>query len=204
MEGDDLPRSEVMLRGALLAAALSGLSAIGPYLRGALAANGGEDVDILNFLLPFEHLQADLYGRGERGVNDKGEKLELSAEQRSLIETLHDEERQHVATLTKAIKELGGEPVAKGNYAFAFREVFVLFRLAAELERSAVGAYNGAIPSIESLALRELAGSIVQVEGRHAATVLIHRTEEPAPEAFEPGLTEYQAISSVEKFTGAF
>lgn len=200
----DLTRSELMLKGALAAAAFSGLSAAGPRLRSALASGSGGDLDILNYLLLFEHVQEDIYARGKSEVSYRGEKVPLNAEQKSLIETLLEEERQHVAALKKAIEELGGKPEEKGDYAFSFREAFVLFKLAAQIEKSAIGAYNGAIPSIESTELNELASSIVQVEGRHAAAVLIQAIEEPALEAFDPGETEFQSLSSVRKFTGTF
>jgi rubrerythrin len=202
MEGEGLSRGEVMLKGALAAAALSGLSAIGPYLQGALAAGGGGDRDTLNFLLPFEYLQEEIYRRGLTEVSYRGDRVSLDPEQKSLIETLLDEERQHIAALTKAIEKLGGKPAAKGDYAFAYRELFVLFRLAAEIEQSAIWAYNGVIPSLESTELKELAGSIVQVEGRHLATLFIQMNLEPAPRAFERGQTEFQSLGSVRKFTG--
>jgi hypothetical protein len=43
--------------------------------------------------------------------------------------------------------------------------------LAYVLENTGVGAYNGAGPSLKSKALLAAAGSIVQVEARHAAAI---------------------------------
>ncbi len=181
-----------------------GLGAIGPYVTKALAAGGGEDVETLNFLLPFEYLQAELYDRGRRRVNDKGKKMVVSAEQARMIASLLDDERRHVAAVTSMIRKLGGKPVPTASYAFAYREIEVFLQIAAELETSAIIAYNGVIPSLKSGEARELAGSIVQVEGRHAATVLIPRKEEPAPDAFDRGVSKYEAVASVEKFTGTY
>jgi rubrerythrin len=200
----ELTRGEVILKGALAAGAAYGLAAIGPFARQALAATEGGDLEILNFLLPFEYLQADLYSRGKSERNDYGERMPLTGEWKELIGTILDEERQHVDALTKAIGKLGGKPVEKGSYAFAFRAPEAFFVIAGNLEKSAIGVYNGIIPEIKSKSLRELAASIVQVEGRHAAAVRTQVPEEPAPEAFDVGITKFSAVSSVEKFTGEF
>ncbi len=130
--------------------------------------------------------------------------MPLGSDRKLLIATLLEEEEQHVAALTAAIRKLGGKPVPAGDYAFAFRFPEALFRIAGDLERSAIGVYNGVIPEIKSGSLRELASSIVQVEGRHAATVAMQIHEEAAPEAFDRKYTKFAAVSSVEKFTGEF
>lgn len=203
-DGEELSRGEVLLKGALAAGALYGLSAVTPYVRGALAASGGSDVDILNFLLPFEYLQETLYTRGHTETNDQGEKMKLKGKEKELVELLFTQEGQHVAAVKKMIESLGGKPVAKGEYAFAFREFEEFLARAGELEAIAIAAYNGVIPSIEADQARELASSIVQVEGRHAAAVEIKLKEEPAPEAFDKGRTEEDSILHVEQFTGVF
>jgi hypothetical protein len=210
MEGDriesnpELSRGEVLWKGVLAAGAVAGLAA-GPLPRAALGAEArGDGVEALNFLLPFEYLQASIHNRAKSEVNDKGEKLPLDAEQKQLVDTLLAEDGAHVAALKKKIEELGGKPVKKGGYAFAFRDFSTYLRLAGEIETYSVGAYNGVIPSIRSSAVRELASSIAQVDGRHAAALLIPNKEEPAPEAFDIGLNESSAITLVEKFTGIF
>lgn len=200
----ELSRGDVLLKGALAAGALYGLGAIGPYVRRAVAANAKSDVDVLNFLLPFEYIQVSLYNRGNSGANYRGEKLNLKGQQKELVDTLYREEGEHVAAVRGLIEKLGGKPVEKKTYSFAYREYLTLLSLAASLEASAIGAYNGAIPSLESDEARELAFSIVQVEGRHAATVRIPNKEEPAPEAFDVGYLKDSAIDSLVPFTGEY
>jgi rubrerythrin len=121
-----------------------------------------------------------------------------------MIAGLLAEERQHVAALTEEIEKLGGKPVPRESYAFAFRFRETFFVIAGNLEFSAIGIYNSLIPEIKSKSLRELAASIVQVEGRHAALVGIPIHGEAAPEAFDKPYTKLSALTSVEKYTGHY
>lgn len=203
-EDSELSRGDLLLKGALAVGALYGLAAVGPYVQRAMAASGDKDVDILNFLLPFEYLQISLYNRGNSGENYLGERLNLKGEDKELVELLVDEEGQHVAAMQEMVEELGGKPVEKGNYAFAYREYSTFLDLGSTIETAAIGAYNGALPRLESEEARELGFSIVQVEGRHAAAVRIPGNEEPAPEAFDIGLLEDTAFNSVIQFTGEY
>jgi rubrerythrin len=204
MIDESLTRNEVMVKGALAAGTLYGLNAVSPYVRKAFAASGGNDVDVLNFLLPFEYLQSSLYNRGESEINDKGEKMSLEAAEKTLLTTMLSEEGEHVSALREMIEGLGGKPVEKAEYAFAFRELETFYLIAAELEGYAIGAYNGAIPSLKSSEARDLAYSIVQVEGRHAAAMRIQLEEDPALEAFDLGESEDNSINAVGRFTGVF
>jgi rubrerythrin len=167
-----------------------------------LAANAKGDVDVLNFLLPFEYVQVELYNRANSGVNYLGEELNLKGQDKELAELLATQENEHLAALKEMIEELGGKPVDKGKYAFAYRNYRTFLDLSTTLEAAAIGAYNGAIPSLESEEARELACSIVQVEGRHAAAVRIANKEEPAPEAFDIGPDRNSAFNALLPFTG--
>jgi len=199
-----MSRSDLLVKGVLAAGAAYGLGAIGPYVRGALAADKPSEVDVLNFLLSFEYLQASLYNRGNSEINDKGEKLPLKEPEKELVETILGEEGEHVKAMQEQIEDLGGKPEKKGEYAFSFRIWEQFLTLASELEGIAIRAYNGAIPSLKSQEARELACSVVQVEGRHAASVLIQNKQEPAPEAFDPGDSEVNSINAVVRFTGVY
>ncbi len=59
---------------------------------------------------------------------------------------------------------------------------------------------DGDSTSIKSKEVLGAAGSIVQVEARHAAAIRLQSEEEPAPEAFDPSLDEAQALKAVEPF----
>jgi len=200
----ELSRGDVLLKGALALGALYGAGAVSPYVRRALAADAKGDVDVLNFLLPFEYLQVSLYNRGNSEKNYRGERLTLKGQEKELAELLVEQEGEHLTAMKEMLEEMGGKPVAEKDYAFAYRDYATWLELGASLEASAIGAYNGAIPMLESEEARELAFSIVQVEGRHAAAVRIPNKEDPAPEAFDIGLPEDSAINSLLPFTGEY
>lgn len=68
------------------------------------------------------------------------------------------------------------------------------------------GLFKGddlAAPAIKSKELLATAGSIVQVEARHAARVRLARNQPPAPNAFDPTLTQRQVLKAVQPFIQA-
>lgn len=204
-----LSRGDVLLKAAVALGAIYGAGAVGPYVRRALATNAKEteakdDIDTLNFFLPFEYVQVELYNRANSGVNYLGERLNLEGQEKDLAELLATQEDEHLAALKEMIEGLGGTPVDKGDYAFAYRNYPTFLDLSTILEAAAIGAYNGAIAWLQSQEARELALSIVQVEGRHAAAVRIANQEEPAPEAFDIGAPEDSAINALLPFTGEY
>jgi len=203
-EEGGLSRGDVLIKGAAGAGALYGLGALGPHVRRALAKTESE-LETLNFLLWFEYMQATLYGRGNSEVNDKKEKLPLKPDEKALMELLLEQERQHIGAMRKLIEKLGGKPKKedKSEFSFAFRFNETLYVIAEVVEGAAIGAYNGAIPLLKSEEARELASSIVQVEGRHAAMVTAPFHGQPAPEAFNLGLTQESAIVYTVQYTAA-
>jgi hypothetical protein len=192
-DSGDLSRSEVLLKGALVAGAVYGTFMVGPYVRRALAMSGGGDVDILNFALTLEYLESTFYKEAKTRAGASGEL-------KNLIGMLAADEKEHVNALTASIKQLGGKPVAEPKFDFPYSDTAGFLKLAQTFEDTGVSAYNGAGPAIESKEVLGAAGSIVQVEARHAAAIRIQNKEEPAPEAFDPTLDEQQVLKAVEPF----
>ena len=192
-DSGDLSRSDVILKGALAAGAVYGTFMVGPYVRKALAMTGGSDVDILNFALTLEYLESTFYDEAKT-------RAKASGELKSLIGLLADDEKQHVEALTATIKKLGGKPVAEPKFDFPYSNTAGFLKLAQTFEDTGVSAYNGAGPMIKSKEVLGAAGSIVQVEARHAAAIRLQNKEEPAPEAFDPSLDEAQVLKAVEPF----
>jgi hypothetical protein len=195
-DSGDLSRSDVILKGALAAGAVYGTFMVGPFVRKALAMGsgaGGNDVDILNFALTLEYLESTFYKEAKT-------RAKASGELKSLIGLLADDEQQHVEALKATIKQLGGKPVAEPKFDFPYNNTAGFLKLAQTFEDTGVSAYNGAGPMIESKEVLGAAGSIVQVEARHAAAIRLQNKEEPAPEAFDPSLDEAQVLKAVEPF----
>ncbi len=192
-DSEDLSRSEVILKGALAAGAVYGTLMVGPFVRRALAMSEGGDVGILNFALTLEYLESTFYKEAQT-------RAKASGELKSLIAMLAEDEQQHVEALTATIKQLGGKPVAEPKFDFPYSDTAGFLKLAQTFEDTGVSAYNGAAPSIKSKEVLGAAGSIVQVEARHAAAIRLQNKEEPAPEAFDPSLDEAQVLKAVEPF----
>lgn len=192
-DSGDLSRSDVILKGALAAGAVYGTFMVGPYVRKALAASGGGDVGILNFALTLEYLETKFYEEAKSRAGAKGEL-------KSLIDLIAKDEKQHVEALTATVKQLGGKPVAEPKFDFAYNDTAGFLMLAQAFEDTGVSAYNGAGPAIKSKDVLAAAGSIVQVEARHAAAIRIQNKQEPSPDAFDPPLDEAQVLEAVEPF----
>ena len=195
IEVKGMTRESFLMRGAIAAGSVYGLSTVGPFVGEAMGQGGG-DVDILNFALTLEHLEAAFYTQGLEQV--KG----LDSEIKQLATVLRDAENEHVDTLTASIKDLGGKPgkapgVDFGN-AFSSQDAFL--ETAQTFEDLGVGAYNGAGTKIESKEVLAAAGSIVQVEGRHAGAIRLTRGERISPSAFDKGLGMQAVLQQAKPF----
>ncbi len=191
-----MTREAFIMRGAVAAGSVYGLSTVGPFVREALAQEGGGDVDILNFALTLEFLEAAFYEMALKQVQG------LKSKTKQVATTLRDSENEHVDTLTATIKKLGGKPTAKpgvdfGN-AFASEQSFL--KLSQTFEDLGVTAYNGAAPDIKSKEVLAAAGSIVQVEGRHAAIIRFLRGEDITPGAFDDANSMEEVLQAAKPF----
>jgi hypothetical protein len=183
-------RASFILRGALAAGAVYGTSAVAPFVSQALAQTGSGDVEILNFALTLEYLETDFY-------TVKGKQVGLSGQAKAYAEQFGKEESQHVAALIAAIKGMGGKPVKKPTFVFPATNEKSFLALASVLENTGVGAYNGAGPSIKSKDVLAAAGSIVQIEARHAAAINLLIGKSPTPnEGFDKPLTKPQVLAA--------
>ncbi|MGH2955174.1 MAG: ferritin-like domain-containing protein [Solirubrobacterales bacterium] len=196
IEVENLSRSTFLMRGALAAGAAYGALAVGPLVRSAFAQGGNGDIEILNFALTLEYLEAAFYEEAGKEVSG------LSGEVAGYVKTFGGEEQEHVDALSATIKDLGGKPVKAPGVDFgdAFSTVDSFLKTAITFEDLGVSAYNGAAPMIQSKDLLATAGGIVQVEGRHAAALRFAAGEPPAPAAFDPTMTTDEVLKAVQPF----
>lgn len=189
VEVHGITRSAFMLRGALAAGALYGVSAITPFVSGALAASSSGDIEIVNFALTLEYLESDFY-------NVKGKTVGLSGQAKSYQTLFGEEEADHVNALTAVVKQLGGTPAAKPTFTFPVSSQSSFLKLASVLENTGVGAYNGAGPSLMSKEVLAAAGGIVQIEARHAAAIDLLIGLSPTPnQGFDRPLSKAQVLA---------
>ena len=189
IEVHGIDRGSFILKSTLAVGSVYGAVAVGPFVRQAFAATGGGDIAILNFALTLEYLEADFY--------KKAMTLNLSADVKKLAEEFGGQESQHVTALAGTIKKLGGTPVKSPTFSFPITDEKSFLKLAQTLEDTGVGAYNGAAPSIQSTAVLAAAGSIVQIEARHAAVIRLLNKTTPAPAAFDASIGKAAVLTAV-------
>jgi len=194
---EEMSRGSMIMKGALAAGALYGAMAAGPLVKRAFAQGSDNgDVEILNFALTLEYLEAAFYEQALAEVPN------LSGEASDLAKEIQGHEQEHVDALTAAIEDLGGKPVKAPGVDFgkAFADKDAFLELAQTFEDTGVSAYNGAGPLITDKAILGSAGAIVQVEARHAAAIRLLRGESPAPEAFDMELSMDEVLKAVQPF----
>jgi hypothetical protein len=192
-------REAFLLRSTLAAGAAYGALSATPYITRALAKSGVSDVDIVNFALTLEYLEATFYTMGVKQVSG------LSADDKKLAKEIRDDEDAHVDALIATVKKLGGKPAAKPTFDFggAFASSAAFLKTANVLEDTGVSAYNGAATSIKSVDVLAAAGSIVQIEARHAALIRLTRGKSPAPLAFDKASQMATVLKAVTPFIKA-
>lgn len=157
------------------------------------------DIDVLNYALTLEHLEAALYAEAanyEFGADAYGNSID------DWLSAIGDHENAHVETLTQVISDLGGEPVEAGTYSFGITDAASFLATAAAIENVGVAAYDGAGAALESADLLTAAGGIVAVEARHAAYLNLLIGESPFPSAVEAPLTPDEVLEIATPFLG--
>jgi hypothetical protein len=196
-EGFARPRSRRDFFKALAAAGV-GVAAGSAFLsREAYAQGAGGDVDIANFALTLEYLEAEFYGLAlDAGV--------LSGDALAVVENLASHEQQHVDAIIGLLEGAGATPVEKPEFVFpegSFSSQGAILDLAATFEPVGVGAYLGAAPMISSPDILAAAGSIAGVEGEHVVAVNNLIGGLPAAvEAFPAALTMDEVLAAVSPF----
>jgi hypothetical protein len=124
------------------------------------------DLDILNYALTLEYLEAAMYRQALASKN-------LSGRAQQLAQIFGTEEQQHADTIAAVIGQLGGTPVTpRASYNFpAFSDQSSILSFLITIEDTGVGAYLGQVANIQSGALLGAAASILPVEALHTAAL---------------------------------
>jgi hypothetical protein len=163
---------------------------------GRAQTSGPSDVDILNFALNLEYLEAEFYtmattgktidtlgytvtGSGTPGSVTGGSQVVFGANDSyanaAALELAHDEQT-HVALLQGAIATLGGTAIARpainlNALGFGFGSVSDFLKLARIFEDIGVTAYGGAAPLISNKTILGYAARILATEAEHVGAI---------------------------------
>ena len=165
----------------------------------ASAKDFKNDIDVLNFALTLEYLEAEFYRQGNNANL-------VSGQAKKYLHAIQADEESHVATLTATIKKLGGTPVASPavDYGKSFDSRKSFLTTSHVFENKGVGAYLGAAGYIKDKMILQAAAGIFGVEARHAAIVgnLLHLHPEGGVYmgAFETPITKAQVLEAVSPF----
>jgi hypothetical protein len=165
-------------RGGLLRAAVAGGAGLAALVRPVPAeALVRRDVDILNYALALEYLQAAFYTEAER-------RRALTGDAATAARVVGAVERAHV----QALKDVLGREAVKRPF-FDFRgtteDPDAFLRTAVAFEDLGAAAYKGQAPRIRSPRVLAAAISIHSVEARHAAWIRYLAGVLPAADPFD-------------------
>ncbi len=162
----------------------------------AQSPSGVTDVDILNFALNLEYLEAEFYtvattgktidqfqltitGTGNGGATTGGSQVPWTpgdSTVQSIAAELAVDEQTHVSLLQNAITAAGGQAIAKpainlNALGFGFGTQNDFLKLARIFEEIGVTAYGGAAPLIQDKTVLGYAARVLATEAEHVGTV---------------------------------
>jgi hypothetical protein len=172
-------RVETMSRGRLLGMTLAGAGtfALARATRAGAAGLSASDVDILNYALVLEYLQASFYTEAERSGALTGKTAQAAR-------VVGATERAHVKAFLDLLKS---QAVKRPTFDFqgTTEQQRPFLKTAVALEDLAVAAYKGQAPKLKSNAVLAAAVGIHSVEARHAAWMRALFGVTPAVNAFD-------------------
>jgi rubrerythrin len=163
----------------------------------ARGTSRAQDVEIVNYALTLEYLEAQLYDRAVRSGFFAGEEL-------ALLKRFRAHERQHIDVLTAAAGKLGGTPVEEPDGDFIAEDRIGLLKLIQRLENLGAAAYLGQAHRIDDDEILAAVLSIHSVEARHAVALNTILDKDIAPTgAFAKPATMTEVLPVTKLFLAA-
>ena len=155
------------------------------------APSATQDIEILNYALTLEYLEAAFYKEAVKSGN-----LEGGASQFAKLVSKH--ESIHVDVLQDTIKALGGDAVKEPKFDFKGTNTnpAKFLPTAFVLENTGVHAYLGQATRLLNPDLLAAAGSIVTTEARHAAGVAVLLDSSPFSDGGKASITPDKAFDT--------
>lgn len=167
----------------------------------AFAAGGlpKQVVDVLNFALTLEYLEAAFYkqANGTAGL--------IPRQYRQLFRTIGQHETAHVRLLqgalgSAAVKAPGVDFTAGGKYADVFSKFETFVAVSATFEDLGVAAYKGQAGNLLGTPVLTTALQIHSVEARHAAAVRPLAGKATSDGAFDKPMSKAQVLAAATPF----
>jgi hypothetical protein len=160
----------------------------------AQSPTGGHDLEIVNYALTLEHIEADFYDRAvESGL--------FSGAEGGVFKLIQANEHEHVAALQALARTLGGPVADRPQTQFQLGSRRAALTLAARLENTGASAYLGQVDAIENKEVLAQALAIHAVEARHAAELSRMLGEDFTPDgAFASPMTMGEVMDAVGPF----
>lgn len=197
-------REFVKLASVMGVSAAAGATLLGraPKL---MAAGGINDLDILNFALNLEYLEAEFYTKATTGntlaqlgfqLNGSGNQGSVSggmmvnfgsnATALKIAQEIALDEQTHVKYLRTAIAQFGGTPIAEpainlNALGVGFGSVAEFLALARAFEDVGVTAYGGAAPLLLNKTVLGAAARILAVEAEHSGNIRLQVAQNNVP-----------------------
>jgi hypothetical protein len=170
--------------GFLRSAALGGAAMLTALSAPAEAAARLSDLDIFNFGLRFERLQATFYTQAE----EIGTIGRMPDAKRRWAQTLGAHERAHVRIIKQVLGRRAG-PRPAFDFGKANETDAAFTRTAVAMEDLTVALLTGVAPLIEDRGLTAALFGLLTVEARHAAWARHLVGSTPSPKAFDKART---------------